>query len=39
VNKIEPRILSLPFNLGWIVAWVILTPAFVWGIGRLDRHW
>jgi hypothetical protein len=39
VNRVEPRILGLPFVLFWIVAWVLLTPAFVWGVGRLERHW
>jgi uncharacterized protein DUF3311 len=39
VNRLEPRIAGLPFLLAWIVAWVILTPAFIWSIGRLDRHW
>jgi hypothetical protein len=39
VNHIEPRIAGLPFILAWIAAWVLVTPAFVWSIGRLDRHW
>jgi hypothetical protein len=29
-NHLEPRILGLPFVLAWIVAWVLLTPAFMW---------
>ncbi|MDP9105246.1 MAG: DUF3311 domain-containing protein [Candidatus Eremiobacteraeota bacterium] len=29
-NRLEPRILGLPFVLAWIVAWVLLTPAFLW---------
>jgi type IV secretory pathway TrbL component len=29
-NHLEPRILGLPFLLAWIVAWVLLTPAFMW---------
>ncbi|HEX3551103.1 MAG TPA: DUF3311 domain-containing protein [Candidatus Elarobacter sp.] len=29
-NRLEPRILGLPFVLAWIVAWVLLTPAFMW---------
>ncbi len=29
-NWLEPRILGLPFVLAWIVAWVLLTPAFMW---------
>jgi hypothetical protein len=39
VNRVEPRILGLPFILFWIVAWVLLTPAFLWTIGRLERRW
>ena len=39
VNRIEPRILGLPFVLCWIIGWVLLTPAFIWTIGRLERHW
>jgi Protein of unknown function (DUF3311) len=39
VNRIEPRIFGLPFVLGWIVAWVLITPAFLWSIGRLDQRW
>lgn len=39
VNRIEPRVFGLPFLLFWIIAWVALTPVFVWSIGRLDRHW
>ncbi|HTW85181.1 MAG TPA: DUF3311 domain-containing protein [Candidatus Sulfotelmatobacter sp.] len=29
-NHLEPRILGLPFVLAWIVAWILLTPAFLW---------
>lgn len=39
VDRIEPRILGLPFVLFWIVAWVLVTPAFIWGIGRTERRW
>ncbi len=39
VNRVEPRILGLPFVLAWIVAWVFLTPAFLWGVGRIERRW
>lgn len=33
-NQLEPRILGLPFLLAWIVAWVLLTPAFMWAAYR-----
>lgn len=39
VNRIEPRILGLPFLLFWIVAWVALTPVCLWALGRSERRW
>jgi uncharacterized protein DUF3311 len=39
VNHTEPRLFGLPFLFCWIVTWVLLTPAFLWTIGRLERHW
>lgn len=39
VNRVEPRVFGLPFVLFWILAWIALTPAFLWTIGRMDRRW
>ncbi len=39
VNRVEPRVLGLPFLLAWIAFWVLVTPLFVWGIGRIERRW
>ena len=39
VNRVEPRFFGLPWLLCWIVVWVMLTPAFLWIVGRLERHW
>jgi hypothetical protein len=39
VNRVEPRILGLPFVLFWLTAWVVLTPAFIWAVGRVEKHW
>ncbi|MDQ2872286.1 MAG: DUF3311 domain-containing protein [Candidatus Eremiobacteraeota bacterium] len=36
VNRVEPRILGLPFLLAWIVAWVAITPLFLFAIYRLE---
>ncbi|MBV8369052.1 MAG: DUF3311 domain-containing protein [Candidatus Eremiobacteraeota bacterium] len=36
-NRLEPRILGLPFVLAWIVAWVLITPAFMWIAYRSAR--
>jgi hypothetical protein len=39
VNRAEPRLFGVPFLLCWIVGWVVVTPAFLWTIGRLERRW
>jgi Protein of unknown function (DUF3311) len=39
VNFVGPRILGLPFLLAWIAFWVIVTPAFIWVLGRSEGHW
>jgi hypothetical protein len=36
-DRLEPRILGLPFVLAWIVLWVLLTPAFMWVAYRSER--
>ena len=38
-NRVEPRIAGLPFLLAWLLAWVALSPVFVWAIGRVERRW
>ena len=35
-NRIEPRILGMPFLLGWIVIWVLLTSVVMGVILLLD---
>ena len=39
VNRVEPRVFGLPFLLCWLLLWTVLTPAFLWTIGRLERRW
>lgn len=36
-NRLEPRIAGMPFLLGWIVIWVVLTSVTMAIILRLDR--
>ncbi len=38
VNRVEPRFFGLPFLLSWIVMWVLLTPAFLWMVTRMERR-
>jgi hypothetical protein len=39
VNRVDPRIFGLPFVLAWIAGWVLITPAFLWTIGRMEKRW
>jgi hypothetical protein len=39
VNRVEPRFFGLPFLLSWILAWSLLSPAFLWMVGRVERRW
>jgi uncharacterized protein DUF3311 len=35
VNRDEPRVLGLPFLLVWIIAWILVVPAFLWIVYRV----
>lgn len=37
VNRERPVILGLPFLLFWILAWVVLTPVFLYAAYRLEK--
>ena len=37
-NRLEPRILGLPFLLAWIVGWVVATSVVMLIVYRLDAR-
>lgn len=37
-DRIEPMMLGLPFNLFWLILWILLTPCCLWGAYRLDSR-
>lgn len=37
-NRVEPRILGLPFLLAWIVGWLVATSGAMWLVYSLDRR-
>jgi len=37
-NRVEPRVLGMPFLLAWLVGWILLASLCMWWIGRRDRH-
>jgi len=34
-DRIDPMVLGLPFNLFWLMCWIPLTSACLWGAYRL----
>jgi hypothetical protein len=37
-DRIEPRILGVPFNFCWLILWILLTPCCMWGAYLLERR-
>jgi hypothetical protein len=29
-DRVEPLVLGLPFNLFWLILWILLTPCCMW---------
>ena len=30
-DRIDPLILGIPFNMFWLMSWLVLTPVCMWG--------
>jgi hypothetical protein len=37
-NRVDPRILGLPFLPAYIAIWILLTPAFMFAVYRIERR-
>ena len=35
-DRVRPLVAGLPFNLFWLILWILLTPCCLWGAYRLD---
>ncbi len=35
-DRIDPRILGIPFNMFWLMSWIVLTPLCMWGAYTLE---
>lgn len=35
-DRVEPMVLGLPFNLFWLILWILLTPLCLWGAYRIE---
>jgi Protein of unknown function (DUF3311) len=36
-DRVEPRVLGMPFNMFWLLAWLVLTPALMSVAYRIER--
>lgn len=35
-DRIDPMIFGVPFNLCWLILWIVLTPCCMWGAYRIE---
>ncbi|GAA2093724.1 hypothetical protein GCM10009801_61140 [Streptomyces albiaxialis] len=35
-NRVEPRILGVPFLLAWVIGATVVSPLVIWLVARLD---
>lgn len=35
-DRINPMVLGMPFNLFWLLGWIVLTSVCMWGAYRLE---
>ncbi len=37
-DRVYPLVAGLPFNLFWLMAWILLTPLCMWGAYRFEQR-
>lgn len=35
-DRVYPILLGIPFNLFWLISWILLTPLCMWGAYKLE---
>ena len=35
-DRVYPTVFGLPFNMFWLVAWLLVTPLVMWGVYRIE---
>jgi hypothetical protein len=35
-DRVDPMLLGLPFNLFWLISWIVLTSLCLWAAYRLE---
>jgi Protein of unknown function (DUF3311) len=37
-DRIHPMVMGLPFNVFWLMLWMVLGPVCMWGAYRFERR-
>jgi hypothetical protein len=37
-DRVDPLVAGLPFNLFWLLTWIVLTPLCMWGAYRAETR-
>ena len=35
-DRVQPMVLGIPFNLFWLILWIVLTPLCLWTVYRVE---
>jgi hypothetical protein len=35
-DRIDPMLFGLPFNLAWLICWIVLSPLCMWGVYQIE---
>ena len=35
-DRVDPTVFGLPFNLFWLILWILITPLLMWGAYRFE---
>lgn len=35
-DRVDPMLFGMPFNLAWLIAWIVLSTVCMWGAYRLE---
>jgi hypothetical protein len=37
-DRVYPMLFGLPFNLVWLLSWILLTPLFLWAAYHIEER-
>jgi hypothetical protein len=35
-DRVDPMLLGIPFNLFWLISWIVLTPVCMWAAYQVE---